>query len=152
MKRLLTWLACAALTLSLGACSDKDDDNGIDPASLVGEWVCTYQQVVEGDGTVSLESAYSAADNYRLLLRADGTGLLVTGNNGGDSLLEWDSGNELPLTYSVSGNEIHAVVYRYGLTGTGSDEVYKITSQSETALELYWDEYSYKITCRFIRK
>lgn len=149
MQRLFTWLSCAVLTLC--ACSDKDDnEKGIDPASLVGEWVCTYQQVVEGDGTVSLESTYTPADNYRLLLHADGTGLLVTGN-GGDSLLEWDSGHELPLTYSVRGSEIHAVVYRRGLSGEGTDEVYKIASLTESALELYWDEYSYKITCRFIR-
>lgn len=150
MKKILAFLTCAALASTLGACSDKDDD-AIDAAAVVGEWICTYQKVVEKDGSTSLESTYDAADDYRLLLHADGTGMLVTGKSG-DSLLEWDSGNELPLTYSVSGNEIHAVVYRFGLSDEGTDQVYKIRSLTESALELVDDQRSYTITCRFVRK
>lgn len=151
MKKILAFLTCAALASTFGACSDKDDD-AIDAAAMVGEWICTYQKIVEGDGSTSLESTYDAAADYRLLLHADGTGMLVTGKSRGDSLLEWDSGNELPLTYSVSGNEMHAVIYRHGLSGEGTDEVYKITSLTERALELVDDQRSYTITCRFVRK
>lgn len=150
MKKLFTLCCCTALLLALAGCS-KDDDDAIDAAAVVGEWICTYQKIVEKDGSTSLESTYDAADDYRLLLHADGTGMLVTGKSG-DSLLEWDSGNQLPLTYSISGNEMHAVIYRHGLSGEGTDEVYKITSLTERTLELVDDQRSYTITCRFVRK
>lgn len=129
-------------------CSHKDDEANL--SSLLGEWICTYQKVVESDGEVSMVDTYVEADNYRLVLNADGTGLLVTGNGMG-SLLEWDGGNSLPITYKVVGNALHVTVYRWGLSSEGTDEVWQILSLTDSTLEIRWTD-GYSITCRFVRK
>lgn len=95
MKRLFTWLACAALTLSLGACSD-DDDARIDEELLIGSWKMTAVYDGEYD-----RWEYDVSEDL-LLLNADGTG--SEGTNAYDRFTWYCEGNVLVLDFG--GGEI----------------------------------------------
>lgn len=81
MKRLLNWLFCAALALSLAACSDDDEGEGVltDPGALVGKWqlvktIDHYQEDGQWhDGLDYDVNEFNNGDLFFEIYKSDGT-------------------------------------------------------------------------------
>lgn len=141
MKNFFAFILCTTTLAGFVGCSD-DEDKTFDQTSLVGTWYCTYQKWVE-DGE-SWDATYNADGSYYICFDDDSTGYLDSGD---DQLLEL--GGYYSFTYSISGNRIIVMLNN---SSREFEDDWTIKSLSDTALELYWADKDYNITCKFVKK
>lgn len=118
--------------------SGDSPSSDLNEQQLIGKWICYYQQWIE-DGDVE-DMTYSS-DNIYIVLNADHTGCIRSGN-GYEELFEIGTGGkEDPFKWYLSGMKI--------VVDDGSCDEWEVLSLSDNELELRWGDEDYSIIGRF---
>lgn len=108
MKKNLTWILLAAMSLTLSftatSCSDDNNDGPIDPDQIVGKWFLTNANgfYYEDGQRVPFNESFTLENPFRFTtFLEDGTGFYVDMEDGEEDIFsfEWElDGNQLTIT------------------------------------------------------